>query len=254
MNGWLKRGFFLGMVVGVAGVVMSACADNESSIFIRGVLVPEGNDCGYTADPGSAQRLLGVMDLAFTREYWAGLLIGNQVVERGSSDLLRTESSRFVAEGAEVEIETTGGDLIQSFTVPVTGFADPGSQSEPGWGVALAVLIDSGTGNGLAGTFVEGQRSDVVGRVVAVVKVFGKTLGGQEIESGEFRYPISVCYGCSVSFPPEAADPGQGLPNCLATSEGGSTVDVPCLIGQDEALDCRVCHAMGAPNGLCEPM
>jgi hypothetical protein len=252
MNEWVKRGLMLSMVVGAIGVGASACADNESTIFVRQVLVPSGSDCSYSADPGSMARMLGVMDLAFTREYWAGLLVGNQLVERGSADLLRTETSRFRAEGAEVEIETTDGDLIQSFTVPVNGFADPGNGSDPGWGVVMAVLIDSSTGDGLASGFPTGERSSLVGRVVVAVKVFGKTLGGQEVESGQFRFPISICYGCLVSFPPEATDPGVPAPNCNNIGESGSSVDMPCLVGQDEAIDCRVCQSMGG-GGLCNP-
>lgn len=252
MNQWVKRGLTVSMVVGAIGVGASACADNESSIFIRQVLVPSSSDCSYTADPGSTARLEGVMDLAFTRQYTAGLLIGNQLVERGSSDLLRAETSRFRAEGAEVEIETTAGDLLQSFTVPVSGFADPGSGTSPGWGVVSAVLIDSETGAGLASGFTQGERSSVVGRVVVVARVFGRTIGGQEIESGEFRFPISVCYGCLVSFPPEATDPLQTRPNCANTGEGASNVDAPCAMGQDDPVDCRLCQSMGY-GSLCLP-
>ena len=192
----------------------------------------------------------GAIDLAFTRQYTAGLLIGNQLVERGSTDLLRAESSRFRAEGAEVEIETTGGDLLQSFTVPVSGFADPGSGSSPGWGIVSAVLIDSETANGLASSFSEGVASDMVGRVVAVVRVYGRTLGGQEVETGDFRFPIDICYGCLVSFPPEATDANLPTPNCENVSESG--VDTPCYMGQDEFIDCRLCKSMGYGT-LCDP-
>jgi len=190
------------------------------------------------------------MDLAFTRQYMAGLLIGNQLVARGSADQLRTETSRFRAEGAEVEIETTDGSRIKSFTVPVSGFADPGRGSEPGWGLVHAVLIDAGTGESLVSSFVEGQRNTLVGRVVASVKVFGRTLGGQEVESAEFRFPISICYGCLVSFPADATNPDLPLPNCGNT--GSSSSDM-CQVGQDEPSDCRDCQAMGGAPGLCLP-
>lgn len=251
MNDWFKRGLALSMVAGAITVGASACADNESSLFIRQVLVPSGSDCSYSADPGSAALMLGVMDLAFTREYWGGLLVGNQLVGRGSADVLRAETSRFRAEGAEVEIETTGGELVNSFTVPVSGFADPGRGTEPGWGVVHAVLIDGATGEALASSFAEGQRSPVVGRVVVVVKVYGRTLGGQELETGEFRFPINVCYGCLVSFPPDATDPLLPTPNCA--NVGSASADLPCFLGQDEPVDCRLCQSSGGPAGLCLP-
>ena len=103
MNEWVKRGLMLSMVVGAIGVGASACADNESTIFVRQVLVPSGSDCSYSADPGSAARTLGVMDLAFTREYWAGLLISPQNILRRvlpSGILIHRLSGRiFVAGG-----------------------------------------------------------------------------------------------------------------------------------------------------------
>lgn len=256
MNSWFRRALGAGMLFGVAMVSISACADNEASIFIRQVVVPSSSDCSYAADPGGTFFSHGVMDLAFSREYWAGLLIGNQLVKRGSSEVLRVETSRFRAEGAEVQIETTDGAVVQSFTVPVAGFADPSSGTDPGWGVVTAVLIDAGTGNALAANpaFEPGVRSDLVSRVIAVVKVFGRTLGGQEIESGEFRFPISICYGCLVSFPPEATDPSATLPqpNCLASTATGGSVEIPCNLGQDFPVDCRLCRSMGG-GSLCDP-
>ena len=256
MKSWVKRALGAGMLVGVVVVGASACADNESSIFIRQVVVPSSSDCLYTADPGGTFMSHGTMDLAFAREYWAGLLIGNQLVQRGASENLRVETSRFRAEGAEVKIETTDGGLVQSFTVPVAGFADPGTGSTPGWGVVSAVLIDAGTGNALAANpvFEPGVRSDLVSRVIAVVKVFGRTLGGQDVESGEFRFPINICYGCLVSFPPEASDPASlTQPNCLGVSESGGGVESPCLLGQDAPVDCRLCKSIGG-GGLCNPV
>jgi len=251
MNGAWKRGWVLSVMMGGIITSIASCSENESSIFIRQVLKPSGADCSFSAEPGGSALSTGVMDLAFTREYQAGLLLGNQLVERGSADQLRTETARFLAEGAEVELETTDGKGINSFTVPVRGFVDPSTGTEPGWGVVTATLIDSGTGQGLAAGFPEGQRSTVEGLVVAVVKVFGHTLGGKELDSGKYRFPISICYGCLVDFPPESVDPDLPLPNCANVSK--STGTVPCMIGQDEPVDCRLCQAQGAPASLCNP-
>lgn len=250
MTSWTKRIAMGAVAAGVIGVWLPACADNESSIFIRQVLAPAGDSCSYTADPGGAAYMEGTLDLAFRREYRAGLLVGSQLVQRGAGEKLRTETSRFRVEGTEIRIETTDGAVVKEYTVPTSGFVDPASGTTPGWGVVGSVLIDSDTGASLSGSFVAGERSPTIGRVVSVVKVFGTTLGGQEIQSGEFRFPISVCYGCLVSFPPEAADPAQPLPNCKGTAASSTSA---CFLGQDDAVDCRVCANAGFPAALCQP-
>jgi hypothetical protein len=247
MASWTKRIVGSALVAGGAGLLASACADNESSIFIRQVIVPSSGTCAYAGDPGSAAYTEGVLDVAFRQEYVAGLLVGNQLVQRGSNEKIRTETSRFRVEGSEVRIETPDGEVLRgAYTVPTAGFVDPASGTTPGWGVVSSVLIDSMTGGVLA--------ASGIGRVVSVVKVYGRTLGGQELESGEFRFPISVCYGCLVSFPPEANDPTQTpVPNCLASSSSGSSVESPCLLGQDQPIDCRVCTSSGYPADVCQP-
>ncbi len=258
MKSWTKRIVGAALMSGVLGLLVSACADNESSVFIRQVLQPTTGTCTYGADPSSMAYTEGTLDLAFRSEYTAGLLVGSQLVERGSSQQIRTETSRLRIEGSEVRIETTDGSVLKEYTVPTSGFVDPASGTTPGWGVVSSVLIDSATGDALRSSpslvAAPGQRSTTIMRVVSVVKVFGTTLGGQKETSGEFRFPISVCYGCLVSFPPDAADSTLPLPNCMATgSTTGTSVSEPCYLGQDSAVDCRTCTNSGFPTGICQP-
>ena len=189
MSSLAKKITGMGIMTVAVGVSLSACADNESSLFIRQVLVPS-SDCTVTADPGSLSYSKGVLDLALSLEFSAALLVGNQLVERGNGDQLRSETSRVRIEGAEVRVETTGGAELSAYTVAVNGFADPATGTTPGWGFANVVLLNEAAGQtviSLAG-FGPG-RSTAVERVISVVKVFGTTLGGQEVESAEFRFP-----------------------------------------------------------------
>jgi hypothetical protein len=80
----------------------------------------------------------------------------------------------------------------------------------------------------------EGLGSSVT--VVAEVRVFGHTLGGDEIESAIFNFPIDVCYGCLVAFPLEAVENGS----CLNATEAAPDFD-GCRAGQDDPIDCRAC-------------
>jgi hypothetical protein len=84
--------------------------------------------------------------------------------------------------------------------------------------------------------------------------VFGHTLGSQAVDSGEFRYPITVCYGCLIYYPSEANDPKiTPNPNCDLPMATGSSTSVGCSPGQDEMVDCRVCKATFPSDPICEP-
>jgi hypothetical protein len=210
------------------------CADNESSLFVRAVIAVEPPECVAEADPSTMVLGGGSMDVALTSTYQAALLVGNQLVRRGSRDQLRTETSRIALRGAEIALETSGGSAVaDAFTINGTGFVDPGSGDTPGYGVMIVTLIPP-------------QASPTPGTVVvARVKVFGDTLGGTEITSNELAFPISICEGCLVSFPPESAVPNTEPYLCQSVADGSSSSssesELPCLVGQDAPVDCKLC-------------
>lgn len=224
------RRIFRGLVlIGALGALGgSGCADNDSSMFVRAVLKLESGECVAKPDPSSTFFSAGVVDLAFRDSYSASLLVGNQLVRRGSKELVRTETSRIVMRGAEVRLLNDQQQLLREFTVPVSGFIDPGTGDEPGYGVTSALLIPSGLALS-AGT-----------RIVADVRIFGDTLGGEEITSDSLSFPITVCDGCLISYPSDADDPAQPGYQCIAGGDSAN-VDAPCRMGQDEAVDCRLC-------------
>ncbi len=259
MSGQKMRAVVAGLVVSAAAITTAGCADNRSSLFIRQVQAPDEADdgtCSYTADPGVEALAVGVMDLMFTTQYRAGLLVGNQLVTRGSTEKSAAETARVELRGAEVNIETGTGEVIRSYTVEASGFADASQGGTPGWGVVQAVLVDTAAAEQIRSKLAGGGvRSKGIARLVSVVKVFGRSLGGQDLESGEFRFPVEVCYGCLVTFPLEANDKTLGAPNC----KGGAEAEQPktsCQVGQDGPVDCRVCKVyVGSSNeALCEPL
>ena len=224
------------------GVVSApGCAENESSLFVRAVLVVEPPECVVKSDAGAAFLLQGLMDVGLTDVYSAALLVGNQLVRRGSRDQLRTETSRISLRGAEVHLASAEGAQLFAFSVDGSGFVDPGSSDEPGYGVMTTTLIPPEF-SARAGT-----------TITARVRVYGRTLGGTEIESGDFWFPIYICRGCLVSFPLDADDPAQDGYQCIAGAADGaesgvSEDDIPCHIGQDAYVDCRWCAAW---NPVC---
>jgi hypothetical protein len=73
-------------------------------------------------------------------------------------------------------------------------------------------------------------------------------MGQIQIEGGTFTYPIDVCCGCLLSFPPDADAMGGNGHDCDAAA--AMTTTVLCQPGQDDLTDCRVCSGSSL---LCQP-
>ena len=221
----LTRGFLASsfLILGAAASAAS-CTDQETSLYIEGVLQPEAPACVFKADAGSTLLGTGVVDRVFGEvPYTAALLVGNQLVQRSDPERLRVETSRISLEGAIVRVTTSTGTAIAEYTTPGTGFVNPGNGREPGRGVFFATLLPGSVGD--------------PGQVyIAHVRVFGKTLGGVDVQSAEFLYTIEVCNGCLIRYPAAALD-ATGV--CTAGPD--VMVDPTCQFGVDEPVDCRLC-------------
>jgi len=227
----------------LGAVLTEGCADNEGSIFIRGALVVPTDTCEVIPDPSSPTRFGGTLDTAFAGEYSAVLLIGNQLVRRGNTATVRVETSRVQFFEADVTVLSSAGDELAAFRVPVSGFADPGTTGEPGYGAAQVVLIDAVTAQSLG---AQAGSSGLIQEVVASVIMRGHTLGGRDVESGAWQFPIRVCQGCLVFFPGEADDTATTTADCDARNDAPAN----CHVGIDDPVDCRICSAS---NPLCQP-
>jgi hypothetical protein len=258
MNVGLRRTLIGALALWPAALGMTSCADNESTIFIRQVNVPvsSGTGCTVEASPTNPFITRGLLDLAFRSQYVATLLVGNQLVPRGSATQARTETARVAIQGTEVHAvdNATGTVVFGPKTVPGSGFVDPATGSNASYGLTDSVLfgVDPGSQASLdfAGSIQAGTGSR---SVTAFTKVFGRTLGGMDVESGEWEFPISICYGCLVAYPPDASNPALGRPNCDAPVATGTTLDTPCAIGQDSTVDCRLCKQVRGADPICEP-
>lgn len=244
---WVQRGLLVLTTALVGSSVGSGCSDPESMLFIRQVVLRKAPDCAAQAEPDGLTVLSGVLDVSFgLTEYQGTLLVGNQILSRGSGDLVRTETSRVGLTRAEVTTEDASGNQFSTYSVPITGFVDQGTGQEPGFGLATLPLADSATINAVKGSLTTraAQR-----RVVSKIKIFGNTLGGSEVYSGEFQFIIQVCNGCLVSFPADADDAASAGVDCNASSTTSTTGETPCTPGQDTFVDCRLCRGS---NPACQ--
>jgi hypothetical protein len=253
MKSLIRRMLWGGLALAPALAAGPGCADSESMLFVRQAQARVAGTCGVDNVPSSLALLRGSLDLAFQLQYSAALLVGNQLVARGNASSLRSETSRIQIQGSIVRAEDTTGQVQWGpVTVPGSGFVDPANGSDANFGVIDTVLLGSELGSSLVPQ-LQADRG-LVRHFTSVVRVFGRTLGGQSIESGEWRFPINVCFGCLVVFPPEATDTKiTPVPNCQLATTTGTTVVHPCIVGQDENIDCRVCKETFPHAALCEP-
>lgn len=240
---WMSRLLALSGAIALTGAYASGCKETESEFFIKGVASFQGT-CTAQAQADQVLLFEGVLDASFERDYSAALLFGNQLtqVDRAPDEKVRTETSRIVVQSAEVTIELGDGSIVKEYSVPVSGFANPTRSGEPGYGLVAVPLVDAKTGIALASS---GSPVKVNSRV----KLFGRTLGGDDVHSNEFNFVVTVCRGCLVSYDPTLNDAGaESTPNCLLPATAAPS-GAPCQIGQDSPVPCGLCTAT---NAFCQ--
>jgi len=240
---WLRNSVRLLGGVALAALIVPGCEENKSMLFVRGVIAIDRSDC--VAKPDASATLLeeGTLDVSLRANYRAALLVGSQLTQRGSREQLRTETARLTLEGAEVRLEDGHGNLVPGvspnpYSTAGTGFVDPASGTQPGLGAIFVDIIPGSISNAVAKAM--GPRGD--GNVLAKVKVFGTTLGGQPVESGEHPFPLRVCSGCLLSYP--ASSDGRTRPEndyVCATAADDEDVTAGCFFGQDSPVTCSEC-------------
>ncbi|MDB4933385.1 MAG: hypothetical protein JWP87_357 [Labilithrix sp.] len=240
-------------VVGLAvSAVVPACATNDQTIFIRGALAPSQNRvngiCTYTNDATQPELFQARLDVGIADSYFAVLLVGNQLIPRTDPNNNRAESNRVHVTGAVVRVTEADGSLIREFTSPSTGFADPGNNGAAEYGVMGIVGLDAPTRDLILPSLPNRKVSKTV---IMNIKAFGQTLGGEDVESGEFQLPMQVCNGCLVDFSTGNDDTSMVQPNCSKpATQAAAANTVPCFTGQDEFVKCESCvHTRPA----CDP-
>jgi hypothetical protein len=204
--------------------------DNDSSLFIYGVMDITSSQCIAKADASANFIPEGTLDRLFADGYQAAFLVGSHLTQRGSREKLRTETARLSITGAHITLYGTQGAVIE-FDTPATGLVNPASSTDPGLASVFARLVK----------YEDIPKLGMDGQMIARIKILGTTLGGQDIESGVFDYPIKLCTGCLVVYPPDALSP-EGL--CDQVSDTGVSSDNPiCFFGQDTYFSCSVCQA-----------
>jgi hypothetical protein len=242
------------VAVGLAvSAALPACATNDETLFIRSALAPSSQrvngGCVYTNDPQQASLFEGAFDVGLSDNYFAVLLVGSQLIGRGDPTNNRAESNRAHITGAVVRVTEPDGTLINEFTSYAAGFADPQNNNTPGFATIGVTAIDAPTSAKLKPKLTSRTMTK---QILLQIKAFGKSLGGKDLESGEFQLPVQVCNGCLVDFTQGYEPTSKTQPrNCdkvLGATTGGATTG-PCIIGQDLPVNCQICKGVPA----CDP-
>lgn len=229
------------LFAGGASLLPSACASNDSSIFIRGCLATTDRTmCMFTVQTTSSEIFKGTIDAAYAGEYHCIAAVENQLVAVGNPQTLETETDGVELYEAEVQVldPSQNNAAIKQFSVPIAGYIDPGMAGTPGISGTDILMIDAATVQAEAKKVAA---TKTVQTVVASVIARGRTLGGLEVHTQEFLFPIEIYDGGTCYAPSGTA--------CCGGTSSSSTVD--CRLAIDESTDCAlICSYLGACNVL----
>jgi hypothetical protein len=231
-------------------VIVAACGGSTSSssngggfviapsFFVRDVITPpvaSGNGCLYSSDPSQPTLSSGTLDVMFATKYAPAILVGNTAPPDGG------DGARGAITGFDVTVTDAGGATIGSFHSDAAGFVDGAYGGTPSYAAVTATLLDDAT------AAVARTRMPDAGttRVIAHAAVTGKSASGNPVKSIPFDFPIDLCDGCLISFPPDVGPTRSG---CGMTPT--NYFPQPCVVGQDQAIDCRLCYAT---HPACRP-
>ena len=244
------RGILPFLLAAVLGA--SSCArTNPQSLLIRGnVFVNSGSGCEFAVagNESGPFRTRGVVDLALADTYWMLPTVENllpAVEAIGSAPVNKTqlhnEDHNVTVTGAilnyqlnDISVQAAGvpSDLFvhSTLVVPPEKLASIPIEAIPG-SVGSRLIQHTRLGT-------RGQAAEMLVKVI----LEGHTQGGHVLHSNEFVYPLTVCNGC-LPFNP---------PGTRCTSLDPEPDEVPCIFGQDEKLDCRVCMLVYGDRMLCD--
>lgn len=279
------------ILVSLVWMAGSACVvEEDGSLFVvRNERLVSGS-CGFEPALDGDFLARGVLDIALTNRYQMHPTVLNQLQEtvnvrivpagvgggagaaaggQGIADFRQglNESNAVILEGARVSFTTPPNLsflLPSDRFIPVSGTVQPTALTT----TALEVLgVDLGNQIRLSPEFFDAEtetfkRGNVV-TVLVEIKFEGKTATGIDIESNTFRFPLDICANCLVVFTPGslANDDDNSLTcdSVKAAAQGIMRQDVsppetPCIIGQDQPVDCELCRTLAADDALADKL
>jgi hypothetical protein len=239
MNRFWGHTLSVAVLAVAAGSAVPACAHDDASLFVHGVLdppPPSGTTCLYTADPTAAHLSHGIVDGLLRDNYSPEFLVGSTLIARGNPSTPDSETARIEIQGAIVQVvDPATNATLENNTVLTSALVEPASGAQPSYTALGATIMDAAA--------IAHFRTGTGTRIALVyVTFFGQTLGGQTVQSNQYQFPVDVCFGCLVTVPPGAV---SGY--CQGKVPLASP-NVACAPGQDQYSDCQACYPLPACN------
>lgn len=213
--------------IALGASLSGGCADNLATVYVDHVIGYDSENYECVIEPAfdGPGLTTGRYDYFAGNPYYVRLVVGNQLVPQGDNDLLRAETSRIAIQGAVINTyDGSGNSVLASFTSRASGTIQPDDSEDPGLS-AFGIPI------------IQTQPVLPVGNYQIGIEVFGETLGGTNVESGEFLFPVEIlpygyyssCDSNDTLFENEDRNP------CGVLSQDGGLVS--CNDRPDEVCD-----------------
>lgn len=179
-------------------LTLVGCVDDSVSVFVRGNIKPTKEDGECLYESGDQYKLTGTYDVAGGRDYQVFLDVTNQLRSRGTFE--RAETNGVFITRADITLYGSDGTLINpadlgnrpnpfSITTPQTYIPpSPGADSLGSSSVRVGAIP-------LA--YGEALRTTYLNEIVTVgIRLFGRTNGDIDIETGEWTWDVQICDTC----------------------------------------------------------
>ena len=237
-------------------VALVGCGDE--TLEILGNSEPDAETCRWRGAQDGPFSEQGVMDIWLTKRYVVAPVV------RNNSDPSRSARKREAAvniDGAHVTFTSAApaiaAVLQPELFIPVGAVVFPNGVTT----VPFSVIFES-LGRQLENTSLFDERGATVD-ILAQIRFEGTTLGGSEVTSDTFTYPITICAGCLLDHTtPPLFDDDDGSLTCDVSKAPPETPNLTdfasvCVYGQDDPVDCRLCRGVtGDPTAsdvICDP-
>jgi hypothetical protein len=246
-----------GLLLAGTAAISTACVNDNSTVFIFDVLaqqlVSPGSQCLFTTDPTQPDITSGVLDVGFVDTYYAEFLVGNQIVPQGNASIPQTETSYVQFTSAVVKITDTADHTLANYTEIIGAAAlAPAQGTTPSYEpIGVTIVNETAVASVKQAVVAGGTR-----QLITHTYFLGATLGGESVQTNDFAFPVTLCYGCLVSYSASDVDLNAPIPNCLGAIESASAsasstaLPGPCFVGQDDAIDCSQCLGLPVCSGI----
>ena len=256
--------YLAALISAIAITSAAGCAVEESSMLVVGNELVAGS-CELSPSLDGPFLTRGTLDLAIRNQYIMFPTIQNQL---GTSDMVKItpaggagggggagmgsglddvliEGNTIILEQAEVNFDLPNGVMIaglpSSIDIPTSGTVFPQGLVSTG----LEIISPD------IGRILEGQVNTrgAIFTLLVKIKFTGVTASGSEVISTELTYPLDICFGCLIGYTPGTlfTDDDNSLTCDPLAGEASAEIDnaePPCLIGQDQVVDCRLCRVV----------